>query len=169
MTENEAIIFIQKAMEESKKVLTELLMVSSKVFAVKKKNLGEYYGNLENCKNEIHACEVAINALEKIQQYQVIGTPEEFRKTMEICKAMATRNITIENMEEYMKFEDECVQRGFTFDSLLDAREKQTAKKPLNKWHEYYCSACHTYLDARDWESKYCSECGQKIDWNEEE
>lgn len=50
MTENEAKIFIQNAMEQSKKALAELLLISPKVFAVRKKSLGEYYSNLENCK-----------------------------------------------------------------------------------------------------------------------
>ena len=50
MTENEAKIFIQNAMEQSKKALAELLLISPKVFTVRKKSLGEYYSNLENCK-----------------------------------------------------------------------------------------------------------------------
>lgn len=49
------------------------------------------------------------------------GTPEECKKSVAVCKAMIARKITPENMEEYMKFEDECVKNGFTFDSLLKA------------------------------------------------
>ena len=30
-----------------------------------------------------------------------------------------------------MKFEDECIQKGFTFDSLLKAREKEIPFKPV--------------------------------------
>lgn len=79
-------------------------------------------------KNYKKLCQRAL-VLEEVQQYRAIGTLEECRKSLEICKAMVERNITPENMEEYMKFEDECVKRGFTFNSLLEAREKQTAKK----------------------------------------
>ena len=50
--------------------------------------------------------EMAIKALEEVQQYHQIGTMEECRKSVEICKSMIGRNITPENMEEYMKFED---------------------------------------------------------------
>ena len=50
--------------------------------------------------------EVAIKALEEVQQYRQIGSVEECRKSVEICKSMIGRNITPENMEEYMKFED---------------------------------------------------------------
>ena len=72
MTENEAKIFIQNAMEQSRKVLAELLLIAPKVFAVRKKSLGEYYSHLENCKKEIQACEVAIKALEDVQQYRAL-------------------------------------------------------------------------------------------------
>lgn len=82
-TENEAKVFIQNAMIQSKNVLAELLLIAPKVFAAKKKSLGEYYSNLENCKKEIESCEVAIKALEEVQQYRVIGTPEECRAAVE--------------------------------------------------------------------------------------
>lgn len=110
-------------------------------------------------KNEIQGYEMAIKALEEVQQYRqigsvelfaetkklsdltkkcgtigkvfdkcaeyaAIGTVEECRKSVEICKFLIGRNITPENMEEYMKFEDECISEGFTFNSLLEAREK---------------------------------------------
>ncbi len=65
MTENEAKIFIQNAMEQSRNVLAELMLIMPKVFAAKIKSLGEYYSNLENCKKEIQSCEVAIKALEE--------------------------------------------------------------------------------------------------------
>lgn len=41
MTENEAKVFIQNAMIQSKNVLAELLLIAPKVFAAKKKSLGE--------------------------------------------------------------------------------------------------------------------------------
>jgi hypothetical protein len=53
-----------------------------------------------------NAYDMAIKALEEVQQYRQIGTVEECRKSVEICKSMIGRNITPENMEEYMKFED---------------------------------------------------------------
>lgn len=57
-------------------------------------------------KNEIQGYEMAIKALEEVQQYRQIGTVEECRKSVEICKSMIGRNITPGNMEKYMKFED---------------------------------------------------------------
>lgn len=89
MTENEAKVFIQNAMEQSRNALAELMLIMPKVFAVMEKNLGEYYSNLENCKKEIQACEVAIKTLEEVQQYHAIGTLEE-------CQAAVEKQTTME-------------------------------------------------------------------------
>ena len=121
--------------------------------------------------------------------YEAIGTPEECRKSVDICKAMAERRISLENMENYMKFEDECVKRGFTFNSLLKAREKQIAKRAMHQgcydkngeWHEWngingkpyeLCPSCKVNLcceTSLDIKPKYCKNCGQKLDWRNEE
>lgn len=117
-----------------------------------------------------------LQALEENRRYREIGTPEECQKSVEICKSMIERNITSENMEEYMKFEDECVKRGFTFDSLLEAREKQTAKKIEIFNGQASCPNCKRLFGGMDviksliaWHMPYCRECGQCIDWSEEE
>lgn len=123
----------------------------------------------------------AIKALEEVQQYRAIGTPEECRKSLEICKAMVERNITPDDMENYMKFEDECIKQGFTLDSILKSREKQTAKKPKEYEDKYYaCPVCGNPL-LHKWEKypdklmdksnglPYCLGCGQKLDWSEDE
>lgn len=52
MTIDEAKIFIQNAMEQSRNALAELMLIMPKVFAAKRKSLGEYYSNLENCKRK---------------------------------------------------------------------------------------------------------------------
>lgn len=104
------------------------------------------------------------------------GTPEECRKSVEICKSMIERNITPENMEEYMKFEDECVKDGFTFNSLLEAREKQTAKKIEIFNGQASCPNCKYLFGRMDvikklitWSMPHCKNCGQKLDWRNEE
>lgn len=132
-----------------------------------------------------HECDVgividlAINALEEVQKYRAIGTPEECQKSVEICKSMIERNITPENMEEYMKFEDECVKDGFTFNSLLESREKQTAKKPDYEGDGYsdgqlvydtwICPCCGQHYEVDYDRYDYCPDCGQHIDWSDEE
>lgn len=132
------------------------------------------------------AVDTAIQALEEVQQYRKIGTVEECRKSVEICKSMIERNITPENMEEYMKFEDECTSKGFTFNSLLVAREKQTAKKPefvdtrfMNNGKHisdgcqlqqcYKCPNCNQHI-FHVWDDElYCKYCGQLLDWSDDD
>lgn len=103
-----------------------------------------------------------------IEEYRAIGTPEECRKSVDICKAMAERRISLQNMEDYMKFEDECVKRGFTFNSLLKAREKQTAKRPITYegTNRADCPVCGETVRglSKQW-GNWCSHCGQKLDW----
>lgn len=120
--------------------------------------------DIESCSNK-DAFSVAIKALEEVQQYRAIGTPEECRKSVDICKAMAERRISLQNMEDYMKFEDECVKRGFTFNSLLEAREKQEPKEPTDRCMYKECPACG---EVEIEFCKYCPSCGQKLDWREE-
>lgn len=117
-----------------------------------------------------------IKALEELRQYWAIGTLEECRKSVEICKSMIERNITPENMQEYMKFEDECISEGFTFNSLLEAREKQKEKKIETFNGQASCPNCKHLFGGMDviknliaWDMPYCKMCGQKLDWSEEE
>lgn len=100
------------------------------------------------------------------EAHREIGTPEECRKSVDICKAMAERRISLENMENYMKFEDECVKRGFTFNSLLEAREKQEPKEPTDRCMYKECPACG---EVEIQFCKYCPSCGQKLNWRNEE
>lgn len=127
-----------------------------------------------------HCCEdalqVAIKALEELQQYRTIGTVEECRKSLEICKAMVERNITPDDMENYMKFEDECIKQGFTLDSILKSREKQTAKKIEIFNGQASCPNCKHFFGEMNvirsliaWNMPYCKHCGQKLDWSDEE
>ena len=120
--------------------------------------------------------EMAIKALEEVQQYRAIGTPEECRKSLEICKAMVERNITPDDMENYMKFEDECIKQGFTLDSILKSREKQTAKKIEIFNGQASCPNCKPFFREMNvlrsliaWNMPYCKHCGQKLDWSDEE
>lgn len=114
----------------------------------------------------------AVKALEEIQEYRKIGTPEECRKSLEICKAMVERNITPDDMENYMKFEDECIKQGFTLDSILKSREKQTAKKIEIFNGQASCPNCKHFFGEMNvirsliaWNMPYCKHCGQKLDW----
>ena len=100
---------------------------------------------------------------------------------LEIIKKLSDRNMTTEVLENYMQFEDECVKKGFTFKSVIEAREKQIAKKPIMKRYfkdleeEYLCCpTCGEILTDRISANNktfyfHCMNCGQKFDWSDEE
>lgn len=131
MTDNEAKIFIQNAMEQSKNVLAELMLIMPKVFAAKRKSLGEYYSNLENCKKEIESCEVAIRALEEIQRWHTsVVNPNiknEFaNRSTQICVNCDHKDEYIEELEaeveEYRTIgtPEECLWNKDFLDFLSD-------------------------------------------------
>lgn len=70
------------------------------------------------------ALDMAMQALETVQKYK------------DLESELSKRNLTIDYIREYMEFEDECVEMGFTFKSLLKAREKQSGKKPILSMYE---------------------------------
>lgn len=155
MTENEAKIFIQNAMEQSRNVLAELMLIMPKVFAAKRKSLGEYYSNLENCKKEIQSCEVAIKALEEIKQYRAIGTPEELQ---EMKKDFAE---ALSDWRQYRKVG--------TLEECQAAMEKQIPYKPSRKKLVWGIGKCKCGVEFLDRKTGFCGNCGQKLDWEDEE
>lgn len=102
-------------------------------------------------------------------------------QALETIKKLSDRNMTIEVLENYMQLEDECVKKGFAFKSVIEAGEKQIAKKPIMKRYfedleeEYLCCpTCGEILTDRipaDNKTFYfhCMNCGQKFDWSDEE
>lgn len=93
------------------------------------------------------AYDAAIKSLEEVQQYKAIGTHEE------------------------------CVRKNFTFKSLLEAREKQTPKKPdlegdgygddgVLIYDTWICPCCGKRYEIDYEEYDYCPNCGQAIDWS---
>lgn len=111
------------------------------------------------------AYDTAIKALEEVQQYRAIGTPEELKSLkengaftgMELAQLVAMQM----SLREYEKIG--------TVEECRTAVKKQTAKKLLHKRNGHYCPICNNYFDSRDWKSKYCGLCGQKLDWGDEE
>jgi flagellar biosynthesis chaperone FliJ len=192
MTENEAKIFIQNAMEQSKNVLAELMLIMPKVFAVRKKSLGEYYSNLENCKKEIQSCEVAIKALEEVQRWHTSvinpNIKNEFANTStQICHNCDHKDEYIEELEAEVEngFSDgEAVIAGAgdssealsdwrqyrkvgTLEECRAAVEKQTAKRPRIMGNAMICPSCPRCFKSDN--SAYCPSCGQKLKWEDEE
>lgn len=96
---------------------------------------------------------------------------ETVQKYKDLESELSKRNLTTDHIREYMEFEDECVEMGFTFKSLLEAREKQSGKKPVieeNKMFHtkyYRCPICGGNIRINKLLLKYCRTCGQRIDW----
>lgn len=89
-------------------------------------------------------------------------------QALETIKKLSDRNMTTEVLENYMQFEDECVKKGFTFKSVIEAREKRIAIKPDFTEDKIFalCPYCAEGLIDKQ---KYCDNCGQKLDWSDEE
>lgn len=68
MTRKEAIFFLKNANAQSELALKKLLEVKDKAERIGK--VGEYYANFENCVKEIEACNIAISALQELEEAQ---------------------------------------------------------------------------------------------------
>ena len=91
-------------------------------------------------------------------------------QALETIKKLSDRNMTTEVLDNYMRFEDECVKKGFTFKSVIEAREKQIAKKPITypTTNRADCPICLNTVRGIDKPfGNYCSKCGQRLDWGD--
>lgn len=177
MTIDEAKIFIQNAMEQSRNALAELMLIMPKVFAAKRKSLGEYYSNLENCKKEIQACEIAVKALEEVQHWHTSVINPKIKNVFansstQICQNCDHKDEYIEELEA----EIEQYRAIGTLEECRAAVERQNpiaaiAEKEDNGIKKYTCSACGMYMgwSTGTFPARYCWKCGQKLDWSDEE
>lgn len=117
---------------------------------------------------EIEMYNLAIQALEEIQQYREIGTVDEVKEAMAFYRNMKESSVRelIEKCAEYEKIG--------TVEECREAIEKQKAKKPEDVEYDYsyfVCPVCGEGIYVSDdYEShKFCLNCGQAIDWSEEE
>ena len=125
------------------------------------------------------ACDMAIKALEEIQEYRAIGTADECRAAVEKQKRRKPEHILIKHgrhkwirnesgaVDEYA-WDDEhhagvaceicgktvCVYCNPDYDQLTDCKE--------NYW---ICPSCEKKMYVKH---KYC-DCGQKLDWGDED
>lgn len=88
------------------------------------------------------ATRVAIKALEEIEQYRAIGTPEECRAAME----QEAKKV----IEKYKAKAQEDIE-AYGEDAVFG-----------------YCPVCGG-LQNTVWNTKYCGDCGQRLDWSDEE
>lgn len=111
--------------------------------------------------------EMAIKALEEVQQYRAIGTPEELQTMKEHGGFTGVELANIAAMQMKLK-EYEAIG---TPEECREAVEKQTDEKPtavLGTFGgtEYECKNCGSDVCYGD---EYCRWCGQKLDWSDED
>ncbi len=105
-----------------------------------------------------------------------IESMEEIVNALKTVSDLQDRGMNLETLENYMQFEDECIKKNFTFKSILKAREKQIAKKPIHNDKKYYtCPNCGCNMGIDDVDiyacdedidlPNHCVDCGQKLDW----
>lgn len=111
--------------------------------------------------------EVADRALEEVQQYPKLGTPEDLKETtkyLRLVKKHGTVGKTIEACAEYEEIG--------TIEECREAMDRQNPKKPITvetdaMTTKYICPACSCLVG---WATgpfpdlRYCSICGQKLD-----
>lgn len=113
--------------------------------------------------------EMAIQALEQIQEYRAIGTVEGYENAIQ----SSINNYNL--MKEYKAKVDELEAIG-TIEEFKDLKEKSVAKKPHsisiandigNSMVE--CPICHARsdYDIKSIKKGHCWRCGQKLDWSE--
>lgn len=112
-----------------------------------------------------------IKALEELQQYRAIGTPEELITAMKYVRLAKAHKTVGRAIEECAKYEE-----IGTLEECRAAVEKQKAKKPMHvtdsysgyqkhKEHVGYCPDCGHQVE----EPYGCPNCLRKIDWSDEE
>lgn len=99
-------------------------------------------------------------------------------QALEMVQKLSDRKMTTGVLENYMQFEDECVKKGFTFKSVIEAREKQIPKRAYhispvddNDNANVECPECHATTDyaVNVIKRGHCWKCGQLLDWSDEE
>ena len=103
------------------------------------------------------AYDTAIKALEEVQQYRAIGTPEELQDM---------KNNYFEALSDWRQY-----RKIGTLEECLAAMETQIDEKPtavLGTFGgtDYECKNCGNNVCYGD---EYCRWCGQKLDWEDEE
>lgn len=100
------------------------------------------------------ALDMAISALEEVQQYRAIGTPEELQDM---------KNNYFEALSDWRQY-----RKIGTLEECRTAREKQIPKKPnFTEDKEFALCPCCNGNGLAD-KQEYCDNCGQKLDWSDE-
>lgn len=118
--------------------------------------------------NDLQDIEVALKALEEIQQYRAIGTVmqvEALKKLCELQEALLKQYQPIGTVDELQALKEKSVAKKPKF---VDTRFRHHGRNisdgcSLDKCYE--CPTCRSHI-FHVWESeKCCRYCGQLLDW----
>lgn len=147
MTENEAVEMFRKLLDVPCEMIVEYDSVLTK----------DKYRELVKIRC---AEEMAISALEEVQQYRAIGTVKGYERAIQI--SIENYNLCREYKAKVQEFE-----AIGTVSEFRELKEKATAKKPIHNGHGvYFCPKCHGTVWQIPSESHYCFRCGTAFDWN---
>ncbi len=121
------------------------------------------------------ALEVAISALEEIQQYRALGTVEEFKRKINDVKNLSRmyEKLNDQEVREYRELKK--FKEIGTVKEFREAMEKQRAKTPYI-WGDgysdgypvydmYECPNCGENYEIDGHKYDFCPNCGQAINW----
>lgn len=120
----------------------------------------------------------AMKALEEIQQYQAIGTVDDFSRlnylknryedeTYDFCGEYGTDECELKSQLEILK---EYAKIG-TVEECREAKERQRGRKPIkDEYNHDCCPNCGWIVYKDEYGGRYlphCENCGQAILWGE--
>ena len=139
------------------------------------RNIKEHltFAGCEDLMCEVEALEMAMQALEEIQQYRAIGTVEELKTMKENGAFTGVELAQILAMQMELKK----YQSIGTIEEFKALKEKNEPKKAIGKrkYDEAYCPTCNEVISdgefwALDEYVHHCNYCGQAVkgvDWSE--
>lgn len=108
----------------------------------------------------------------KLRKYQEIDTVENCSMAMDIVKTMIERGtepVEMNVLQSYIRFENDLVDNGYTFRSIMEARKKMKPK-PIRS-DSCTCPSCGTHNEVIQkrrntvaFDTVYCWHCGQAME-----
>lgn len=139
--------------------------------------------NDKECRNNIDILTKINKALEEVQKYREIGTPDKIKEELDRlrndneCQGLY---FTLEERQDLARQHRELEEYKAigTPEECMAAVEKQKAKKPIIEYEqthdcvteiEWKCPTCGTnYIELAPC-GEWCRYCGTKLDWSEEQ
>ena len=132
----------------------------------------EITGNPRRVAEFFEGLDIAISAMQELQEYKEIGTVKGYKDAIK-----AYDNCYFEKQKLEKELSDYKELGNFT--EVKKAVDKQNSKHPAYDgdgyapdgtfiWNEWVCPRCGARYEVNYDDYDYCPNCGQHIDWSEE-